>query len=115
MAGPTREGHDAVDILFEVRTPSGFDVHVARRQWDMIVTFKHPVMTGQEGNVRETLSNPDEVRRSRTDQDVYLFYRALHTGRWTCAVCKQVSLQEGFLITAYPADAIKEGDLIWPK
>ena len=34
--------------------------------------------------------------------------------RWVCAVAKQTE-DLGFLITAYPTDAIKEGNRLWPK
>ncbi|PYQ27089.1 MAG: hypothetical protein DMF56_21240 [Acidobacteria bacterium] len=35
--------------------------------------------------------------------------------RWICAVAKRVDDRDGFLITAYPTDAIKEGTRIWTK
>jgi hypothetical protein len=44
----------------------------------------------------------------------YLFYRSPLHRRWVCAVSKQEG-RTGFLITAYPTDAIKEGERIWPK
>ncbi len=64
--------------------------------------------------VIEAISDPDEVRQSRSDQKVYLFYRQTGGCRWICAVAKNDN-GEGFLITAYPADAIKEGITIWKK
>jgi hypothetical protein len=45
---------------------------------------------------------------------VYLFYRSRRNRRWVCAVSKKQG-RTGFLITAYPTDAIKEGEKIWPK
>ena len=50
----------------------------------------------------------------RSDPVVYLFYRSDRLGRWICAVAKQLN-DEGFLITAYPTDAIKEGERILRK
>ena len=58
--------------------------------------------------------NPDEIRRSKSDEDVYLFYKAEHEKRWICAVSKQTD-DTGFLITTYPTDAIKEGTQVWHK
>lgn len=63
------------DLLFEVLTPLGFRVRVRRAYWELIVTVKHPVMAGREDDVKETLRNPGEIRRSRNDPDVYLFYK----------------------------------------
>ena len=102
------------DILFKARTPLGFTVRVTQSQWTVITTIKHPVMAGCEEEVRIVLQEPGEIRRSKNDANVYLFYRSRHTRRWVCAVTKRED-GSGFLITAYPTDAIKEGERIWPK
>jgi len=102
------------DLLFEASTPLGFSIHVSRSCWKLIVTAKHPVMAGQESEVQYTLENPDEIRLSRRDPAVYLFYKSIQIKRWVCAVAKQLD-GEGLLITAYPTDAIKEGVRVWPK
>lgn len=80
----------------------------------LIVTIKHPVMHGRDADVQDTLREPDEIRRSRTDPAVHLFYRFERPGRWICAVTKRLN-DEGFLITTYPTDGIKEGERIWSK
>jgi hypothetical protein len=102
------------DILFEVLTPLGFTVRVSPDYWKLIVTVKHPVMRGRETSVQSAVGAPDEIRRSRSDPTVYLFYRLERPGRWTCAVAKRLN-DEGFLITTYPTDAIKEGERIWSR
>jgi hypothetical protein len=71
-------------------------------------------MAGREQQVRAALEKPDEVRQSRGDPAVFLFYRAEHAKRWMCAVARRND-DDGFLITAYPTDAIKEGMPVWPK
>jgi hypothetical protein len=105
---------DGDDILFEALTPVGLTVRVTRNRWLVIVSAKHPVMAGRELSVKEALERPDEVRQSRIDPQVLLFYKAEATKRWTCAIAKRLA-DSGFLITAYPTDAIKEGVRIWPK
>ena len=102
------------ESLFEAATPLGFRVRVDRMRWDLIVNEKHPAMKGREWDVKSALESPDEVRRSKTDGSVLLFYKAEALKRWVCAVTKR-SDGEGFLITTYPTDAIKEGMKIWPK
>ncbi len=102
------------DILFEASTPLGFTVRVTKQYWNIIITVKHPVMAGCEEEVRETLETPEEIRRSKSDENVYLFYHSRRKRRWVCAVSKQEG-HTGFLVTAYPTDAIKEGEKIWPK
>jgi hypothetical protein len=100
--------------LFDVLTPLDFRVRVTRERWELITTAKHPVMAGREGLVRTALEAPDEVRHSRIDPRVLLFYKAEAAKRWTCAVARRLA-DRGFLITAYPTDAIKEGVRVWPK
>ena len=102
------------DLLFEVETPLGFRVRVGSAHWQFLIRVKHPAMAGREGDVMAALSQPDEVRRSRVDADVLLFYKVTGIRRWVCAVCRRLN-GDGFLITAYPTDAIKEGDRIWPE
>ncbi len=102
------------ELLFQVRTPLNFSVRVTHSYWDYIVSIKHPAMVGCEQEVQETLQSPDEIRISRSDPKVYLFYKSKQARRWVCAVAKQLD-EEGFLITTYPTDAIKEGTKIWPK
>jgi len=102
------------ELLFEVETPLGFRVRTTVGYWEIITTVKHPVMRGREADIRLTLTNPDEIRISKSDSTVYLFYRVDGKRRWVCAVTKQVG-DEGFLITAYRASNIKEGTRLWPK
>ena len=72
-------------------------------------------MVGQEDAVRRTLEHPDQIRQSRSDAEVLLFYQGSGEHRWVCAVAKRAS-EQSFLITAYPTDGIKEGVQIYrPK
>ncbi|CAN5722105.1 hypothetical protein BH10CHL1_BH10CHL1_00880 [soil metagenome] len=64
-------------------------------------------------DVIQVLTSPNEIRLSRIDENVYLFYTQ-DTKRLVCAVARQMD-GEGFLITAYPADKMKEGKIVWKK
>ena len=101
-------------IAFEVRTPLGFNVRVTGHYWELITTAKHPAMRRREQDVGRALGEPDEVRRSRKDPAVYLFYWLERPGRWVCAVARRLD-GEGFLITTYLTDGIKEGEQVWSK
>jgi hypothetical protein len=105
---------DDKEILFEVMTPLGFQVRVTKAYWELIVTIKHPVMAGREEDVKKALAQPDEIRQSKSDEMVFLFYKEEREKRWICAVSRQTG-SEGFLITTYPTDAIKEGVQVWHK
>ena len=101
-------------ILFEVTTPLGFRVRVTKAYWRIITEIKHPAMRWREEGLKETLRNPDEIRVCKKDPRVYLFYKPERLGRWVCAVVKRLN-GEGFLITTYPTNAIKEGKRVWPR
>jgi hypothetical protein len=103
----------ASTLVFDVLTPLGFSVRCTGAYWYFIVNEKHPVLLGHEEEVRQTLVDPDEIRKSRKDTRVFLFYKGA-SPRWLCAVARREN-GEGFLITAYPTDAIKAGERIWTK
>ena len=100
-------------LIFEIATPLGFSVRCTDSYWDFISTEKHPVMKDRINEVKLALSNPDEIRKSKKDSNVFLFYRGEHP-RWIVAVAKKED-GFGFLITTYPTDVIKVGEVIWKK
>ena len=102
------------EILWEVTTPLGFRVRVTRPYWEVIITIKHPLMAGREADIQAALASPDEIRQSKSDAGVLLFYKRTGAHRWVCAVAKRLT-GDGFLITTYLTDVVKEGERIWPK
>lgn len=100
------------ELLFSVQTPLGFAVRVSREYWTSIVA-KHPDLADRVEDVKAALAEPDEVRRSKRDEKVLLFYRVEGRRRWVVAVAKGDD-DTGFLITVYRTDAIKEGTRVWP-
>lgn len=100
-------------VLLRVRTPLGVRVRTTEAHWREIVERKHPVMASRLGEVRGALRSPEQVRRSRWDPSVHLYYRAEQgTPYHVCVVVKHLN-GEGFIITAYRTDRIKEGDRVW--
>lgn len=80
--------------------------------------LQHPEMAGLEDEVTRALRSPVEVRVSRTDEAVRLFY-AFYTqtsvgGKWLCVVVRYSS-DDAFVITAYLTDKLKGGEIVWPK
>ena len=78
----------------------------------------HPEMAGQASKLKETISSPDVIIRSKTDSEVELFYRRYSTtpvtDKYLCVVIKS-KLEDVFIITAYFTDSIKRGQTIWEK
>lgn len=67
--------------------------------------------------IERVLQAPTEVRLSRSDQGVRLFYafyaRTMVDGKWLCVVVKY-SAEDAFVVTAYLTDQLKAGATIWP-
>ena len=100
------------EIYFEVTTPLGVKIRTTKQYWTYLVNIKHPVMRRKEEIVKKVLSDPDEVRKSKIDEAVFLYYKKRE--RLYCVIVKHID-KEGFLITAYPVDKVKEGRLIWTR
>lgn len=63
------------------------------------------------GELEECLKHPVEVRKSKYDEETRLYY-ARFKETYLCAV---VQIQDGFIMTAYTTDAIKEGEEVWKQ
>ncbi len=100
------------DYLFEVETPLKFKVHTTGVYWQKLLV-KHPELEGKLNDVKKTLQSPLEVRKSKRDELIFLFY-AEDIKYWLCVVTKKIE-NEGFLVTAYLTDKIKEGEILWQK
>jgi hypothetical protein len=97
--------------MFNVLTPLGFHVRCSKDWWRYVSTVKHPILEDRQDEVIATLAAPREVRRSTKDPMVLLFYGAV-APRFLCVVVRQEN-GEGFLITAYPTDSLKKGEIVW--
>ena len=102
------------DEYFKVRTPLGEIIRTTREYWKRIITTKHPSISKHEDDVKEALKDPDEIRRSKQDPRVYLYYKSI--GRINiCVVVDHIDSKEGYIITSYLTDRIKEGGQIYVK
>lgn len=79
---------------------------------------EHPEMFMHADKINETLINPDAVVKSRSDDEVNLYYKhylGLSIGdKYLCIVVK-FKQDDAFVITAYFTDSIKKGDVLWKK
>lgn len=78
----------------------------------------HQEMVGMEAEIERVVQAPIEVRVSRSDSTVQLYYefyaKTLVGGKWLCVVVK-CSADDVFVVTAYLTDRIKPGETVWPK
>ena len=98
-------------IHFEVICKLGKRVYATKTRWSLIIKTKHLEIKGKEKEVKETLTEPDEIRQSISDDSVYLYYK--NYGKLSLSVVVKHKDNEGFIITAYYADRIKEGNQIY--
>ncbi|KKD35886.1 DUF4258 domain-containing protein [Limnoraphis robusta] len=80
--------------------------------------LQHPELVNMEDEIEITLQNPEQVRRSRTDETVLISYR-YYTGtlvgdKWLCVVVKYLE-NDAFVLTAYFTDQVKKGEQLWPQ
>jgi hypothetical protein len=101
------------EIAFEVKSQLGALVKTTHSYWKIITQVKHPSIQGKEKLVKEVLRVPDEIRVSKKDNKVYLFYKK-YAKRLLCVVAR-IDDGEGFIITVYYTEKIKEGELKWKK
>lgn len=102
------------DEYFKVKTPLGVTIRTTGDYWQRIITTKHPSIAKYEEKVKEALSDPDEIRLSMQDPRVHLYYKSI--GKISiCVVVDHFDKNNGYIITAYLTDRIKEGEQIYVK
>lgn len=109
---PSGDGQES-DLKFEVMTPLGFAVRTSQEYWQILLG-KHPDLRRYEAMLLPTLQSPDCIYRSKTDEQVFLFYKTIKTKRWLVIVAKRLN-GDGFIVTSYQTGAIKKGTLEWSK
>jgi hypothetical protein len=80
--------------------------------------LQHQEMAGMAVDIERVLQTPTEVRGSRSDATVRLFYEFYAQtrvgGKWLCVVVKYPP-DDAFVVTAYLTDQLKPGETLWPK
>jgi len=104
---------NAMKPYFTVKSRLNKTIRTTKDYWNTIVELKHPIMKKYEKETKETLREPDEVRRSRKDPAVHLYYRR-YDKYFVCVLAKHLN-GEGFIITAYLSNNVKKGDIVWRK
>lgn len=97
-----------------LRDYRGIEIRLTDERLEHIL--EHPEMASMEPAVAETLARPERVVRSRSDDEVRLYYRFYPETRvgdkFLCVVVK-AGADDAFVITAYLTDKVKEGESLW--
>lgn len=85
------------------------------KHWRYIIE-KHPEIGNYKDRLSAVVKDPDIVKRSRRDKDIFLYYRYykdIFEGKYLLVVGKIE--EHPIVLTCYITDRIKEGDFIWKK
>ena len=79
--------------------------------------LEHPETRNMEAEIEQAVRHPELVRRSRSDDSVFLNY-AFHPqtpvgSKWLCVVVKYEQ-NDAFVVTAYLTGQPKAGETLWP-
>ncbi len=109
------QGITRADILFEVTDVFGRKIRTTENYWKKIKEVKHQELRLGISEVKKTLLNPDEVRRSVTDPTIMLFAKRIESYDILIVAVKVLN-GDGFLVTVYQTGVYKKkGTLLWPK
>lgn len=100
-----------MNVLYDYR-----EIAVRLTEERLAHILEHPEMEEMEPAMAQTLSEPENVVRSVSDEQVRLYYRAYSDtpvgAKLLCVVVK-VQEQDAFVLTAYLTDRLKRGEVIW--
>lgn len=99
--------------LFQVKSALNKYIKTTKDYWQKITIIKHPSIKGKEKEVQKTLKSPDIIRVSNSDKDIFLYYRK-YCKNYLCVIVRHEN-GNGFIITVYITNKIKEGKQIWKK
>jgi len=99
--------------LFQVKSILSKQIKTTQNYWQKITVVKHPSIKGREKEAQEALRPPYIIRVSNSDKKVFLYYKKYYKN-YLCVVARHDNGQ-GFIITVYITNKIKEGKQIWPK
>lgn len=103
------------DLLFEIKDVLGRKIRTTKSYWKKIKEVKHTELKLGIPEVKSTLKNPMEVRKSVTDATILLYAQKQEKYDILIVVVKVLN-GEGFLVTAYQTKEYKKkGELVWPK
>jgi len=96
-----------------IQTPIGHTIRLDFVYFYKSIILKHPVLLGEEREIIRSIESPFTIRRSSRDPSVVLHYCIFKT-RMLCSVIK-ITETYCFLITSYPCDSVKQGEILWQK
>lgn len=101
--------------MIAIYSKNGIPIRITQERWEHI-TRRHPEMLDQKEKVMETISNPDIIQIGDFGEllAVRFYTKTPLTKKYLIVAYKEVSSQDGFILTAYfassPSDRRK---IVW--
>jgi len=92
-------------MYFEIKDKTGRIIRLSKEQWLHIQ--KHPEMSNQSEQIKETLEIPTVITGFEFDEQVRFYYRFYKEKKQYLLVMVKYLNGEGFIITAFYTDKIK--------
>jgi hypothetical protein len=101
------------ELYFETISYLNKRIRITKAHWGLITKIKHPEIEHREVEVKSCLAHPVEIRQSLEAEGIYLYYQ--REGKYyLCVVVRHLN-DDGFIITAYITNKIKEGKVVWKR
>lgn len=91
--------------LFETIDKSGRAIYLTQERWNHIQ--KHPRMSGQIEQIKETLQHPDVIIPFEFESNIYFYYHYYKKNRDYLFISVKYLNGKGFIITSFYTDKIK--------
>lgn len=77
-------------------------IRLTQERWEHVAR-RHPEMDAQKEKVSETISNPDAIQKGDFGEFLAskLYWVTPHTKKYLVVAYKEISKQDGFVLTAY--------------
>ena len=100
-----------------VRSQNRVPVRLTEERWQHII-YHHPEMTDQRERVLETLTEPEAIQQGDLDEllAVRFYPETPLTSKFLVVVYREVSPDDGFILTAYLASRTSAGRIVvWKR
>lgn len=104
------------DSIFVVSDLFGRDIRLSEER--VIHILQRSELEGQLGKIEQTLMDPDVVKRSNHDPEIFLYYRwygRTPVGSKYLVCIAKLENHHGFVLTSFFTDKVKVGETIWQR
>lgn len=95
------------NTILEIKDKSGRNIYLTKERWNHVQ--KHPEMSDQIENIKDTLTRPLTIRRFEYDEGVryyYSYFKNRTVAKYLLVIVKYLN-GKGFIISAYYTDKIE--------